>query len=84
MLISQTEYGLGDEVAIKIIGVSRRADGDHKYVVVEAGCGIEDIMELTEEETCALKRLYPRTGEGEGWFGREEALDCYARCEKAL
>jgi hypothetical protein len=47
-------------------------------------CAAEDLAELTEKELLALKQLYPRIGEGEGWFGRETALDCYEHCKKAL
>ena len=36
------------------------------------------------EEKEALHKLYPRVGEGEGWFGKEEAEWCYEHCEKAL
>ncbi len=84
VLVSQADYALGDEVAIKIIGVFQRADGDHKYVVVETDCAAEDLAGLTEKELLELKRLYPRIGRGEGWFGRETALYCYEHCEKAL
>lgn len=84
ILVSQARYTLGDEIAIKIIGVFQRADGDHKYVVVKSDCAAEDLAELTEKELLALKQLYPRICEGEGWFGRETALDCYEHCKKAL
>ncbi len=84
MLMSTKEYDLGDEVEIKLIGMFKRSDGDHKYIVVEASRKINDYMELTEGEIEALHRLYPRVGEGEGWFGKEEAEWCYEHCEKAL
>ena len=84
MLMSAKEYNLGDEVEIKIIGMFKRNDGDHKYIVVEASREINDYTELTEEEKEALHKLYPRVREGEGWFGREEAMWCYEHCEKAL
>ena len=84
MLMSAKEYNLGDEVEIKLIGMFKRNDGDHKYIVVEASREINDYTELTEEEKEALHKLYPRVREGEGWFGREEAMWCYEHCEKAL
>lgn len=84
ILVSQEAYALGDEVAVKLIGVFRRADGDHKYILVKADRKVEDLADLTEEELLELKRLYPRIGEGEGWFGKEQALNCYKYCEKAL
>jgi inorganic pyrophosphatase len=84
MLMSAKEYNLGDEVEIKLIGMFKRNDGDHKYIVVEASREINDYTELTEEEKEALHKLYPRVREGEGWFGRVEAMWCYEHCEKAL
>ena len=84
MLMSRRDCELGDEIDIKIIGVFLRADGDHKYVVVERQRAEEDLAELAEEERQALQRLYPRIGDGEGWLGREKALDCYEHGERAL
>ena len=84
ILMSQRDCELGDEIDIRIIGVFLRADGDHKYVVVEKQRAVEELAELTEEERRALYRLYPRIGEGEGWFGRERAQECYERGERAL
>ncbi len=84
ILMSDGEYELGDEVEIDIIGLFKRGDGDHKYVAVEASRPIRDLCELCEEELEELHRLYPRAREGEGWFGREEALYCMEHHEKAL
>ncbi len=84
MLMSAKEYNLGDEIEIKLIGMFKRNDGDHKYIVVEASREVNDYTELTEEEIEALHKLYPRVREGEGWFGREDAMWCYEHCEKAL
>lgn len=84
ILMSDRDYELGDEVSIKIIGMFKRNDGDHKYVVVETARQENDISLLSQTETDALHRLYPHVGEGEGWFGREEALYSYLTCEKAL
>lgn len=84
MLMSAKDYNLGDELEIKLIGMFKRNDGDHKYIAVEESREVNDYAELTEEEKEALHKLYPRVREGEGWFGREEAMWCYEHCEKAL
>ena len=84
MLMSTKEYSLGNEVEIKLIGMFKRNDGDHKYIAVEESREINDYTELTEEEKEALHKLYPRVRKGEGWFGRAEAMWCYEHCEKAL
>lgn len=84
ILMTEKEYELGDEVEIKIIGVFRRSDFDHKYVVAEVTRAIEDITELTEDEWDELHRLYPRVREGEGWFGKEVAEYCMKNHEKAV
>lgn len=84
ILMSDRNFELGDEVGVKIIGMFKRGDGDHKYIVVETSCQENDIEELSEQERGALNRLYPNVREGEGWFGKDEALYCYKTCEKAL
>ena len=84
MLMTDREYDLGDVIAVRIIGLFRRRDGDHKYIAVEAEREIGDYAELTAEEKAELSRLYPRVGEGEGWFGREEAEFCMEHDAKAL
>lgn len=84
ILMTDREYELGDEVEIKVIGVFRRGDLDHKYIVVETLREIEDFSELTLEEKEELGRLYPRIREGEGWFGKDEAEFCMKNHEKAL
>lgn len=84
MLMTDAEKELGDEVEIKVIGVFKRKDGDHKYIVVETARDIEDYAQLSDGEKEELSRLYPRIDAGEGWFGREEAEECMKRCEKAL
>lgn len=71
--MTDKEYKLGDEERVKIVGVFRRNDGDHKLVgVLESKC-IEDISELSDTEKNDLHRLYPKEASGEGWFGREVA-----------
>ena len=84
ILMTHTEYNLGDEVEIKVIGVFKRTDFDHKYVVVESFRDIQDISELMEDEMDELKKLYPRISEGEGWFGKDIAEYCMKNHEKSL
>ena len=75
ILMTDNEYNLGDEVEIKVIGVFKRADFDHKYIAVEAVRDIDDYTELSIAEKSDLNKLYPHISEGEGWFGKE-AADC--------
>ena len=84
LLMSSADYALGDEVEVKVIGVFKRNDGDHKYIVVEAAREIDDYAELSEEEKDELHRLYPNIRAGEGWFGREDAEYCMKYHKKAL
>ena len=84
ILLSDGEFGLGDEVEIEVIGVFRRGDGDHKYIAVEVTRGICDLSQITADEREELCRLYPHVREGEGWFGREMAMWCMEHHEKAL
>lgn len=71
IVMTDKEYELGDEDRVKIVGVFKRNDGDHKLVGVLENRDINDISELTEEEKEDLRRFYPREDMGEGWFGRE-------------
>lgn len=84
MLMTDKEYELGDEVEVNVIGMFKRNDMDHKYIVVESTRKIDDFSELPESEKEELCRLYPRIDEGEGWFGKEEAIYCMKNYEKAL
>lgn len=84
LLMTNREYDLGDEVKVKVIGVFKRADFDHKYVVVESTREVDDISELEITEREELNKLYPRIREGEGWFGKEMADWCMKHHEKAL
>lgn len=70
-VMTQKEYRLGDEDRIRIIGVFRRGDGDHKLVGVLEDRDVNDFSELTQGEKEDMRRLYPRENPGEGWFGRE-------------
>lgn len=84
ILMSDKEYQLGDEVEIKIIGIFKRLDFDHKYIAVETNRDINDYNELTLEEKNELSKLYPRISSGEGWFGKEMAEYCMKHHNKAL
>lgn len=83
ILMTNKEYELGDEVEIKIVGVFKRLDFDHKYVVVESTREIEDISELLEMEKDELSRLYPRVSVGEGWFGKDVANQLYMGTQRS-
>lgn len=71
IVMTDKEYELGEEDRIKIIGVFRRNDGDHKLVGALEDRNINDFSELTETEIEDMHRLYPKERAGEGWFGRE-------------
>ena len=71
IVMTDKEYELGEEDRVKIIGVFKRNDGDHKFVGVLEDRDINDFSELTEVEKDDMYRLYPREDAGEGWFGRE-------------
>lgn len=71
IVMTDKEYALGEEDRIRIIGVFRRNDGDHKLVGVPLDRDIDDFSELAETEKEDMHRLYPRERAGEGWFGRE-------------
>lgn len=72
-VMTDTEYRLGDEVRVRIVGVFRRNDGDHKLVGVPVERQVQDFFQLTEAEQQEMRRLYPREDPGEGWFGRQQA-----------
>lgn len=69
--MTNKEYAPGEEDQIKLIGVFRRNDGDHKLVGVPVDRGVNDFSALSDEEKEDMHRLYPREDVGEGWFGRE-------------
>ena len=75
IVITDKEYELGEEDRVKIIGVFKRNDGDHKLVGVLEDRPIEDLSQLTETEKEDLHRLYPRADAGEGWFGSDCARE---------
>lgn len=74
-LMSQEEYSLGDELPIKIVGVFKRKDGDHKLIGVLPERNEIDFTQLPDNEKESLYKLYPRVGEGEGWFGAKIAKE---------
>lgn len=86
IIMTDKEYKLGDEERVKVIGVFRRNDGDHKLVGVIESSNINDLSELSDIEKEDLHRLYPKEDRGEGWFGRESAesiiKDFFARKNK--
>lgn len=84
ILMTENEYELGDEVPIKIIGLFKRKDLDHKYIAVETGRCIDDYSELSCAEKEELCRLYPLVGDDEGWFGKAEAEYCMKHHPKSL
>ncbi len=73
ILMTDKEYALGDTEQVRIIGVFRRNDGDHKLVGVPLERDIEDFSQLPDSEKEDMHRLYPREDKGEGWFGKEAA-----------
>lgn len=73
IVMTDKDYQLGEEDAIKIIGVFCRNDGDHKLVGVCKNRDIHDLSELSDTEKDDLHRLYPHAHKGEGWFGHERA-----------
>lgn len=74
-LLSQEECSLGEELPIKIVGVFKRNDGDHKLIGISPERKEADFSQLPEHEKDDLQRLYPRVSEGEGWFGAEAAKE---------
>lgn len=84
ILMSDGRFDLGDVVAVRVIGVFKRNDLDHKYIAIEENRQIVDIDELPQAELEELHRLYPRVRDGEGWFGKEEAERLMQQGVKAL
>jgi inorganic pyrophosphatase len=74
-LLTHENYSLGDELPVKIVGVFKRNDGDHKLIGVSPERKEIDFTQLPEHEKDDLYRLYPRVGDGEGWFGADVAKD---------
>ncbi len=72
-LLSYFDCALGDELPVKVVGVFKRNDGDHKLIGIDPDRPETDFAQLPQHEKDDLARLYPRASEGEGWFGREAA-----------
>lgn len=66
-------FELGQSVAVRVIGVFVRNDGDHKLVGVEVDRPERRFDNLSEAERQNLMKLYPRIDPGEGWFSVERA-----------
>lgn len=73
IVMTDRKCELGDELAVRVIGVFVRNDGDHKLVSVPEERSENDLSELPQEETYDLNRLYRPLFTGEGWFGRDRA-----------
>lgn len=73
IIMTDNIYELGDEIAVKVIGVFQRADGDNKLIACLSDREIDDFWQLSESEKEDLHRLYPNVRDGEGWFGKEIA-----------
>ena len=84
IVMTDAEYELGDEVPVRVIGVFVRSDGDHKLVTVHRKRGITDYSELEAVEKEDLLRLYPGIYPGEGWFGRERAVEVIKKTSTIL
>ena len=74
-LLSQENCSLGDELPIKIVGVFKRNDNDHKLIAISPERDETDFSQLPESEKNDLYRLYPKVYDGEGWFGTETARE---------
>ena len=68
-LLSQENCSLGDELPVKIVGVFKRNDGDHKLIGITPERDETEFSQLPESEKNDLYRLYPKVNDGEGWFG---------------
>jgi inorganic pyrophosphatase len=74
-LLSHEPCSLGDELPVKIVGVFKRNDGDHKLIGISSKREETDFSQLPDNEKNDLYRLYPRVDDGEGWFGAETAKE---------
>lgn len=73
ILIADETYALGDTIEVKIIGVFKRADDDHKLVGALIDHPVDDLNGLEASVLSELNRLYVKLNEGEGWYGKDEA-----------
>ncbi len=82
ILVTRKQLQLGDELPVRVIGVFKRYDHDHKLVAVPVERDEVELSQLTEGEQDELYRLYPKVDEtaGEGWFGSriaQEVIDAF-------
>jgi hypothetical protein len=77
ILVTRQSPSVGDIPLGYICGVFLRHDDDNKFVAVDdkirSSMAKIDIAFLDKIFFQELLRLYPRVGEGEGWFGAEIA-----------
>lgn len=77
ILITKRRLNCGDVVSAYLCGVFFRSDGDHKLVALDEELRVTvlhpDITALDAATLEELYKLYPWIGEGEGWFGSQEA-----------
>ncbi len=78
-LLSRETCSLGDELPVKIVGVFKRNDGDHKLIGIAPERPEADFSQLPENEKNDLYTLYPRIHDGEGWFGAGAAREIINR-----
>ncbi len=78
LLLTKQSPDAGQILLGYICGVFLRQDNDHKFVAVDdeimhamIQVDLPFVGEVFHHE---LLKLYPRVGEGEGWFGREIAF----------
>ncbi len=74
IVMTDKEYALGDTEKVRIIGVFLRNDGDNKLAAVPLDRDIDDFSMLSDSEKEDMHRLYPGKYKGEGWFGKEAAM----------
>ncbi|MCL2603112.1 MAG: inorganic diphosphatase [Defluviitaleaceae bacterium] len=72
-LLSGGECFPGDELPVRVVGVFRKKDGDHKLIGISPEREEMDFSQLPECEINDLHMLYPFVDEGEGWFGADAA-----------
>ena len=73
VLTDQT-YDYGEIVLAKLVGVFKRADGEHKLICIGINRVENDFFELGEEERQQMYRIYDGNFEGDEWLGQEDAI----------
>jgi hypothetical protein len=83
MLMTDQFPSCGDVLVGHMCGVFLRQDNDHKFVAVDdeirRGMKTADLAALPQIYAQELRRIYPRIGEGEGWYGAEVACSYLQR-----